>query len=433
MKLNLVKKYFMFFTIITSLVAIPVACSSDDGGTEPPVVVDPIADPTNANSTIEASSPVVADGTATSTVTVTIADTTGKPFTKSAGTVALSATGSAVLSAVTDNADGSYSATVTDTVAETVTVSGTLNDAALTNTADIVFEAPVQVADPTNANTTIVASAPVSVADILRSTVTVQLATAMGDTLTASGGTVALSVTGAAFLTDVADNADGTYTASVSNTVEEDVTVSGTLDGTAITDTAVITFAAVEAPNPAFEAEQSTEPLGPSLLRINSGGGEVTVASGVFLADQYFTGPSEPYINTLLTEIANTEDDAIYFSERVTTNADNFGPFSYEIPVTAGTFTVKLYFAEIFWGVDNPQNISGDVGSRIFDISMEGMPIFTDYDLYKDVGSITADEKMYDIEVTDGVLNITFEASVDKPKISAIEIFSADGTIVVTP
>ncbi len=434
MKLNLVKKYFMFFTIIASLVAIPVACSSDDGGTEePPVVVDPTADPTNANSTIEASSPVVADATATSTVSVTIADTAGIPFTKSAGTVALSVTGSAVLSAVTDNADGSYSATVTNDVAETVTVSGTLDGAAITDTADIVFESPVQVADPTNANTTIVASAPVSVADILRSTITVQLATAMGDTLTTSGGTVELSVTGSAFLTDVADNADGTYTASVSNTVEEEVTVSGTLDGTAITDTAVITFAAVEAPNPAFEAEQATEPLGPSLLRINSGGGEVTVASGVFLADQYFTGPSEPYINTLLTEIENTEDDAIYFSERVTTNAEKPGPFSYEIPVTAGTFTVKLYFAEIFWGVDNPQNISGDVGSRIFDISMEGMPIFTDYDLYKDVGSISADEKMYNIEVTDGVLNITFEASVDKPKISAIEIFSADGTIVVTP
>lgn len=435
MKLKLFKRYFLFAIMIATFTVVPVACSSDDGGTEPPVVEDPTADPTNANSTIEASSPVVADGTATSTVTVKIADTAGKPLTKSAGKVVLTSTGAATLSTVTDNKDGSYSATVTNTVAETVTISGTLNDVAITKTADIVFEAGA-VADPTNANTTIVASDPVTVADILRSTVTVQIADTTGELLTGTGGTVVLSVTGSATLTDVLDNADGTYTASVSNPVEEEVTVTGTLDDIAITDTAVINFTAVEAPNPAFEAEQSTREgaeLGPSILRINSGGGEVTVASGVFLADQYFTQPSEAYVNTLLTEIGNTEDDEIYFSERVTTNAENLGPFSYEIPVTTGSYTVKLYFAEIFWGVENPQNISGDVGSRIFDISMEGNPIFTDYDLYKDVGSVTADLKMYDVEVTDGVLNITFEASVDKPKIAAIEIFSVDGSIVDTP
>jgi hypothetical protein len=30
---------------------------------------------------------------------------------------------------------------------------------------------------------------------------------------------------------------------------------------------------------------------------------------------------------------------------------------------------------------------------------------------------------MYDVEVTDGVLNIVFEATIDRPKVSAIEIF----------
>ena len=59
---------------------------------------------------------------------------------------------------------------------------------------------------------------------------------------------------------------------------------------------------------------------------------------------------------------------------------------------------------------------------------MEGTPIFTGYDLVKEVGPATASFRMYDIEVTDGELNITFEATVNKPKISAIEVLGT-GTI----
>ncbi len=419
MKLNVLKRYFLFLTMMASFAIIPVACSSD--GDNPPVITDPTADPANANTTIEATSP---DGTGTSTVTVKIADTNGNPFTKSAGTVALSTTGSATVSTVTDNGDGSYTATVTDNVAETVTVSGTLGAAAISDTADIVFEGGTE-ADPTNMNTTIEATSPTAVDGT--STVTVQLADANGALLTASGGTVTLDATGSATVSDVTDNGDGTYTATVVDTTEETVTISGMLGDVAIDDTTEIVFTS-DAPNPATEVEQSTEEAGPSLLRINSGGPEVSFGDVTFLADEYFTGPTETYTNTLLTQINNTDMDAIYLTERVTTDEEPAGPFSYEIPVTNGTYTVKLYFAEIFWGVENPQGFQGDVGERIFTISMEGTPVFTDYDLLKDVGTATADQRMYDVEVTDGVLNISFEASVDKPKISAIEVFGT-GTI----
>ena len=57
----------------------------------------------------------------------------------SGGTVVVSASGSAQASGVTDNRDGTYSATVTNTVAETVRVSATLDGAAITDTADVVF------------------------------------------------------------------------------------------------------------------------------------------------------------------------------------------------------------------------------------------------------------------------------------------------------
>uniref|UniRef100_UPI00330691E8 invasin domain 3-containing protein n=1 Tax=uncultured Croceitalea sp. TaxID=1798908 RepID=UPI00330691E8 len=55
-----------------------------------------VPDPTNTNTTITATSPVTADGIATSTITVQLADTNGNPLTSSGGTVVLSSTGSAI-------------------------------------------------------------------------------------------------------------------------------------------------------------------------------------------------------------------------------------------------------------------------------------------------------------------------------------------------
>ncbi|WP_149275268.1 malectin domain-containing carbohydrate-binding protein [Pareuzebyella sediminis] len=290
-------------------------------------------------------------------------------------------------------------------------------------------EEPDPVADPTNANTTIEATTPENTNGTSTSTVTVQLAEADGTLMTVSGGTVALDITGdTASISSVTDNGDGTYTATVTSDTEETITVSGTLDGTDISDTAVITLNPDDS-NPSQEIEQSTEPVGPSILRINSGGPEVTYGDVTFLADQYFTDNTEAYTNPFVTEIDGTDMDELFLTERVTENdVDVRGPFSYDIPVSNGTYTVKLYFAEIYWGVENPQGLEGGVGSRIFNISMEGTPIFTAYDLYKEVGAATASFRMYDVEVTDGELNISIEASVNKPKISAIEIFG-NGTI----
>ncbi len=91
------------------------------------------------NLTVTATSPVAADGVAASMVTVTLLDAQGNALGASGGTVVVAASGSAVASSVTDHGDGSYSATLTSTVAETVTVSATLDGTALTDTAQVVF------------------------------------------------------------------------------------------------------------------------------------------------------------------------------------------------------------------------------------------------------------------------------------------------------
>lgn len=91
------------------------------------------------NSLIAVSDGVItADGVDSSTVTVTIQDSEGNVVEASAGTVLLSVTplGAGTLSTVTDNDDGTYSATFTaGTVSTTASITGTLDGVALGSTA----------------------------------------------------------------------------------------------------------------------------------------------------------------------------------------------------------------------------------------------------------------------------------------------------------
>lgn len=181
------------------------------------------------------------------------------------------------------------------------------------------------------------------------------------------------------------------------------------------------------------DAEESTEEAGPSVLKINAGGPEIMLDGDTWVTGAEFLGGAIAAYEAhpTIIEIANTDLDELYLTETITSNDANQGPVSYNIPVSDGTYTIKLHFAEIYWGVrkTDADGTEGGVGSRIFDIDIEEMSILNNFDVVEVTGApATAITKMYDIEVTDGVLNIVLTSSVDKPKVSAIEIFG-DGTI----
>jgi hypothetical protein len=150
-------------------------------------------------------------------------------------------------------------------------------------------------------------------------------------------------------------------------------------------------------------------------LRINAGGAAYTAGNGnLFMADQYFTAAtSSTYTNTT-AGIAGTDDDLMYQSERGA-NTDR-GTFAYNIPVKNGNHSVILHFAEIF---------SGTVGRRIMNVSIEGTQRLTNFDIAAAVGFRTATTRQFDVNVKDGMLSITFSATADRPKVSAIEVISS--------
>lgn len=170
----------------------------------------------------------------------------------------------------------------------------------------------------------------------------------------------------------------------------------------------------------------------PTAVRINAGGNSHVDSEGnQFLADQFFSTPSDTFAVTDDIFIpgtggttANDEDvdDILYQTERFAEN------LSYEIPVTNGFYTLRLHYAEIF---------NDDVNERIFDVTAEGDLISDDLDIFEvrqnafTPGNFSALIQEFNlIEVTDGTMSLNFEAEgmdgLDNAKISAIEVLPVE-------
>ncbi|MBK0370095.1 malectin domain-containing carbohydrate-binding protein [Flavobacterium agrisoli] len=157
-----------------------------------------------------------------------------------------------------------------------------------------------------------------------------------------------------------------------------------------------------------------TPPAKDFVLRLNAGGPTITHNGILYEADKNFTGGSTYNNNSaLVPDLYKTERSGL---SKV---------FSYNLPVPNGDYTVILHFAELYWGV--PGRGPGGSGRRIFDVTMEGVLVLDNYDIFAEVGAQTVVTKSYPVTVVDGVLNLSFSAlasvgGVDQAKLSALEI-----------
>ncbi len=171
-----------------------------------------VAGPVSAATTTIVASPttLVANGSTQSTITVQAKDANGNNLAASGGAVTLHPT-LGTIGTVTDNANGTYTATFTSpTTTGTSTITGTIGGNPITASTTIALTTgPVSAA-----TTTIVASPTTLVANgSTQSTITVQAKDASGNNLAASGGAVTLHPTLGTIGT-VTNNNNGTYTAT---------------------------------------------------------------------------------------------------------------------------------------------------------------------------------------------------------------------------
>ncbi len=151
---------------------------------------------------------------------------------------------------------------------------------------------------------------------------------------------------------------------------------------------------------------------GPSTVRLNTGGPAVSVGLGAFSADAYSTGSTATYSNAV--PIEGTTSDAIYQDYRRA--ATTGGSFGYTIPVTNGTYNVRLYFAEIA-----PSTTT--TGQRVFNVSAEGVAWLANYDIVAKAGGLKkAVSETKSVTVSDGNLTLNFTSVVERACVAAIQI-----------
>jgi len=218
-----------------------------------------------SDSIVEATTPITADGSSTSTITITAKDAYGNPIPDvPAAQVVVASTGTGNTltqpSSATD-AGGQTTATLASTVAETKTVSVTISGTAITDTAQVVFE-PGAVSDT---ESIVEATTPVTADGASTSTITITAKDAYGNPIPdiPAAQVVVVSTGTGNTLTQPssATDAGGQTTATLASTKAETKTVSVTISGTAITDTAQVVFE----PGPAVKLAFTAQPEGPYL------------------------------------------------------------------------------------------------------------------------------------------------------------------------
>jgi hypothetical protein len=156
-------------------------------------------------------------------------------------------------------------------------------------------------------------------------------------------------------------------------------------------------------------------------IRINAGGPTVTAGGKTWNQDVYFSGGQAGFYDT---NVNGTNSADLFDTYRVATT-DN-GTFTYSIPMPTPAI-VRLYFAETYF-TGQPGRGANGPGKRIFTVSIEGTPVAVNLDLNATAGPLNA----YVVELQvppgsdgNGRVDISFVASVNRPLVNAIELFSA--------
>jgi Malectin domain len=180
-------------------------------------------------------------------------------------------------------------------------------------------------------------------------------------------------------------------------------------------------------PNDLYRAEtaSSTGAGGNVLYRVNTGGPSLLATDGGpdWAAD---TGADpSPFRNAGSNEAGWSQVPSVDGTVPPSTPVDVFSSerwdpgdapeMAWQFPVTAGTqVQVRLYLA-------SRCGCTSTVGSRVFDVAIDGATVLDDYDIVADVGQDRGTMKQFAV-TSDGTVDIDFGHVVENPLINAIEI-----------
>ncbi|HEY8448657.1 MAG TPA: NlpC/P60 family protein [Thermomicrobiales bacterium] len=162
------------------------------------------------------------------------------------------------------------------------------------------------------------------------------------------------------------------------------------------------------------------------VARINAGGPELITSDGaVWSADFGFKGGQE-FRRRSDAEIAGTDDDALFRTERRSTKPG--GRFRYAIPVPeTNLYTVRLYFVAVTYRDHHGATLTG---KRVMNVNVEGGPReLHRWDVYGENEPLELIVQTFDVEVFDGELNIVFDGVEGRAGVAAIEVLGPERTV----
>ncbi len=152
-----------------------------------------------------------------------------------------------------------------------------------------------------------------------------------------------------------------------------------------------------------------TPPASFKPVRINSGGPAYTDSLGqAWVADTSYTGGS---VYTTTSTITNTADPTLYKTSRYGSS------FKYAITAPAGSYSVTLKFAELYWT---------SAGKRVFNVAINGTNVLSNFDIFAAAGaSLKAVDKTFTVTST-GTITIQFSTgTAGNPLVNAIQVVAA--------
>lgn len=171
-------------------------------------------------------------------------------------------------------------------------------------------------------------------------------------------------------------------------------------------------------------------PFTPAPVWINAGGGRYTDSVGrTFEADANFAGGAKATSATyevLMAPSVPQELPYLYADDPLLLDYRGGTSFTYARSIANGNYAVWLEFAEPAAGTT--------AGQRVFDVSAESALVLNDYDIVADAGAAQlAVAKVFNVNVKDGTLNVSFNGVVGQALVSAIAIVPTDIPAVALP
>ena len=174
---------------------------------------------------------------------------------------------------------------------------------------------------------------------------------------------------------------------------------------------------------PGTSVSATASPTGAASVR--SSGPEIRILAGssseksidergkIWEADRFFSGGES--FEPMPTARLRAQDSVLCRTARV-------GTFRYDVPLTPGVYELRLYFAELRYGVE-PED--GGEATRRFDVKANGALLLTDFDILSDIG----DSGVLDVKVfkdvrpaNDGFLHLSFEPRANDALLTGLEV-----------